>query len=204
LGAFTQGEGQGYGLLEQWISRLGYFTMRRSGNEVFTRDALVIIAPSRSVSREYRERLVEFVERGGRVIVFDAPTVVGSTANSLLWPFGMASDHSAGKEGVLALEDGWPGMELTGSGAIIGGEPFLWVDDVPVGARVRRGKGSVTAIGIGSIFNDTVMGFEWTTDPDEALLTIFDLLFTIVRGAIEDTPMVAPPPRATTPLAIAG
>jgi hypothetical protein len=195
LGAFTQGDGDGYGLLEQWISRLGYFTMRRSGRQAFTGDALVIIGPTRSVNPEYREGLVDYVRRGGRVLVLDWPGTEGSTANSLLWPFGLVSDHSAGKEGTLALEDGWPGMELTGCCAILGGEPFLWVDDTPVGARVSYGKGSVTAIGIGSVFNDRVMGDSWMTEPDAGLLTIFDLLFAIVRGAVEDKPVTSPPPR---------
>jgi hypothetical protein len=194
LGAFTQGDGDGYGLLEQWISRLGYFTMRRSGRQAFTGDALVIIGPTRSVSREYREELVEYVNGGGRVLVMDWPGSDGTTANSLLWPFGLVSDHSAGKEGLLAIKDGWPGMELTGCCAILGGEPFLWVDDTPVGARVAYGKGSVMAIGIGSVFDDTVMGDSWMTEPDADLLTIFDLLFAIVRGAVEDKPVVSPPP----------
>lgn len=200
LGAYTQGDGEGYGLLEQWIPRLGYFTMRRSGADAFTGDALVVIAPTRSVSRQYRESLVRYVQQGGHLLVLDSPAVVGSTANSLLWPFGLASSHADGKAGPLAFANGWPAMKITGSSAIRGGEPFLRVDDVPVGARVRYGRGQVTAVGVGSLFNDMVMGGAWTVEPNEQQRTIYQLLFAIVRGAVEGRPIVPPErPRASSP-----
>ncbi|MFH1920677.1 MAG: hypothetical protein ABIP48_12410, partial [Planctomycetota bacterium] len=195
LGAFTQGDGRGYGLFEQWISRLGYSTKRLSGREAFSGDALVILCPTRSVSEEFREGLVEYVGGGGRVLVVDSPDVTGSTANSLLWPFGMASDHSASHPGKLALEDGWPGIEVEACCHVTGGEPLLLVDQTPVGARAEHGKGSVMAIGVGSIFSDASMGHEWMTDPDAELLTRFDLFFALVEALVEDRPVVVPPPR---------
>ena len=46
LGAYTEGDGSGYGLFEQWIPRLGCYTQRARGAEAFEGDALVVICPN--------------------------------------------------------------------------------------------------------------------------------------------------------------
>ena len=76
--------------------------MSRSG------DVLVVVCPTKSVSEEFRAGLIDYVADGGKLLVIDSPDVVGSTANSLLWPFGMSVDHSASRKGKLALAGGWP------------------------------------------------------------------------------------------------
>ena len=63
-GAFNRDlDGAGFGLFEQWISRLGYFTTRRD-RDVFGGDALVVICPTRSISKAYRDDLVQICPRG--------------------------------------------------------------------------------------------------------------------------------------------
>ena len=198
LGGFTEPDGRGYGLLEQWIPRLGYSTRRSSGQEAFSGDALVVICPTGSVTREFREGLEEYVAGGGKVLVIDSPDVVGSTANSLLRPFKMAINHGVDQQGELRLTDDWPpGIELQATCQVVGGEPFMWVGQLPVAARVDHGKGSVMAIGFGSLFNDDGMGMYWTQDPDAELLNRFDVLFALVEALVEDHPIVAPPPRVS-------
>ena len=54
IGPDTQGGGEGYGLLEQWLARLDCYTVRKEGPEAFSGDVLVAICPSRSVSEEFR------------------------------------------------------------------------------------------------------------------------------------------------------
>ena len=39
-GPYTEGGGEGYGLLEQWLARLGCHTVRKEGPEAFTGDVL--------------------------------------------------------------------------------------------------------------------------------------------------------------------
>ncbi|MHC4401653.1 MAG: hypothetical protein ACYTG0_18435 [Planctomycetota bacterium] len=211
LGAETQGDGRGYGLLEQWIWRLGYSSRRAGRLEGLGGDALVVICPTRSVPHAFREALVRYVASGGRLLVIDSPDSVGSTANSLLWPFGMAVVHATAKGGELALADGWPGVPVEASCEIQGGEPLMWVDGMPAAARVRypEGGGSVMAIGFGSFFNDAAMGYHWMLTPDEEqlgradldreLLTRYDVLFALVRGLVEDVPVTAPPADAASP-----
>ncbi len=186
-GAFTHGDGEGYGLFEQWISRAAVpsgksdrnlYTTRRSGPDVFSddADALVVICPNRSVGREFRQRLVRYVKDGGKLLVIDSPENTASTANSLLWPFGLSVRHDPtepGKPdspGQLMLTDDWPGIEIQRACPITGGQPVARSGATSVGAVTRRGKGTVMALGFGSMFNDARLGHAWTTQPTANML----------------------------------
>jgi hypothetical protein len=96
-GAFNEDRvtGRGFGLLEQSISRLGYATMRAEGNDLFQGDAIVMLSPNRPTSEEFRNRLVNYVADGGRLLLIDAGlSDVPSTSNQILRPFGLALDYS--------------------------------------------------------------------------------------------------------------
>ena len=192
-GGFCDESGGGFALVEQWIGRLGYYTARRSGAEAFSGDALVIVCPTKSVTREYREGLMRYVHDGGRVLIVDSLGSKGSTANSLLWPFGMTVDHAVSDKGDLKLADGWPAIPLPGACSVGGGEPFLRMNNTVVGAKVRYGKGTVTAIGFGSFFYDSNMGFSWMPKPDAKMLKRYEVLYSLVRSVLTDRPMTHPP-----------
>jgi hypothetical protein len=196
-GGFTQDNGLGYGLLEQWIPRLGYFTARRSGKAAFEGDVLVVVCPQRSVSEEYRKGLVEFVANGGKLLVMDSPEVSASTANSLLWPFGLAVNHSESRKGKLGLADGWPGIPVQAVCEVTGGEPFMWVEKLPVATRISYGRGRVMAVGFASIMNDNGLGGHWMSKTSPEMLTRSDLLFVLVRALVEDQPVSTPLHEAT-------
>ncbi|MCU0983141.1 MAG: hypothetical protein MUF25_28610 [Pirellulaceae bacterium] len=156
-GAFADDkEGLGYGLFEQWIPRIGNWTSRATGPGVFAGDAIVIVCPTRSVPPEYQQRLVEFVAGGGRLLVLDSPdvqgSVQGSTVNSLLWPFGMASSAAGSEQnaGDLTWADelGILPMPLLASCRIDGGQPLAHIGETPVAAQVRHGRGLVTVGGV--------------------------------------------------------
>ena len=109
-GAFADDkQGNGYGMLEQWIPRVGNFTAQREGDAAFQGDGLVLICPTRSVSAAFRDRLLRFVEAGGKLLVVDSLELENSTANSVLWPFGLASDHGAAAAQGEAAPGGCPG-----------------------------------------------------------------------------------------------
>jgi len=186
-GAFEDAkEGRGYGMLEQWIPRIGNFISRRTGEDVFIGDGLVVICPTRSVDRKYRERLARYVESGGQVLVFDSIDLEGSTANSILWPFGLSSNHSveAQDEGTLKLKDSDLELPLQASCEIIGGEPLAWLGDMPVAAQVRHGEGTITAIGFGTAFKDSSMNFHWLPEPDEDMLNRYEVLYALLRTSL--------------------
>lgn len=188
-GGYTD-EPDGYGLLEQWIPRLGHYTVRADGPESFSGDVLLVVSPTVSVSEEYRRRLVEWVSEGGKLVVIDSPDRFGTTANSLLWPFGIALYYATASQGDLHLENSdWPGIAVATACQIEGGEPFMWVGETPVAARARYGEGTVTAIGFGSLINNQSMGTTWVAEPGTGELKIYSLLFELIESVVEDRPV---------------
>jgi hypothetical protein len=188
-GAFEDDEeGLGYGLLEQWIPRVGNRISRETGPDAFTGDGLVVICPTRSVSDAYREQLVRYVEAGGQLLVFDSPDVERSTANSLLWPFGLESTRATATQitGPLIWVDApdVPAIELSASCGINGGEPIAVVGPVSTAAQVRYGEGLVTAVGFGSLFNDGTMGYHWLPEPTPETLRVYEVLYHLLRRSV--------------------
>jgi hypothetical protein len=194
-GPDTQGENQqGYGLLEQWVARLGCYTVRKEWPEVFTGDALVVICPSRSVTEEYRRWLTEYVARGGKLLVIDSPENSRSQANSLLWPFGLSIAYDRTWKGKLTTTAGLPLVDVSGGYQVTGGTPVAMLDELAVGATVKYGKGSVMALGFGSLWNDKRMGEHWMLEPDAKVKARYDVLFGLLRPFLETKPLPAPPP----------
>jgi len=195
LNGFTDESDKGYGLLEQWIPRLGYFPARRSGREAFTGNALLILCPTRPTSDDYRNRLADYVAAGGRLLLVDSPETSGTTANSLLYRFGLVVKVAPGVQGELKSSGGWPAIPVQRTFEIEGGKPILWVGKTPVAAVVTFGKGSVLVLGCGSLLNDTGMGLRYNITPGAKLLTRFDLLYALLRAAVTGGPLFPAPAR---------
>jgi hypothetical protein len=189
-GAFPDSDkGEGYGLFEQWIPRVGNFTSRRVGERVFDGDALVILCPTRAASPAYRQKLMQYVQAGGKLLVVDSPEIGASTANSLLRLFGLESRRSppfpTGSK--LKIRAGGLEVPLNASCRISGGETLAWLGDVPAAACIRFGEGTVTAIGFGSLFNDANMGFHWLQQPSAETRARYEVLYALLRSALGET-----------------
>jgi hypothetical protein len=213
-GMYPQGKDKGYGMLESLIPRLGCHTVRKQGDEAFSGDALVVICPSRPLPEEFRgrlrliERLTEYVRRGGKLLVIDSPENAHSTANLLLEPFGlsirrnkawMGKLSTVGQDSLVAVESAWE---------VAGGQPLARLDKLPVAATVQFGKGSVMAVGFGSLWNDTRMGETWMLEPNAAVKARYNVLFGLLRTLLEGKPPAAAPspkkPAADLPLKESG
>jgi hypothetical protein len=190
-----------FGLLEQWIPRLCtpdlyYYTTRRAGEAAFAGDALVIVYPDRPVTTEYRQRLEQYVANGGKVLVIDSPSNVGSTANSLLYPFDLSFLRDQPWEGFLTLDGRWPWLSVDEGHEVSGGKPLAYFGERPVAAVASYGNkgGKVLAVGFGSIWRDPKMGGEpiWMVQPDADQQAIYEVLYSLVRLLVEDKPIVAP------------
>jgi hypothetical protein len=181
---FISGEKNGFGIFERWILRLGYFTSRRSGRDAFTGNLLVFTHPNLTVGNEFRDELVDYVVSGGKVLILDSPENTQSTANSLLYPFGLTVNHNSRPNGQLRVLENWPVIRIDSACGIEGGQPLLWVANTPVAARVRHGKGTVTVIGFGSRFADAFMGVTGDVVPNQQLRTVFDLQFQLIRDTV--------------------
>ncbi len=183
---FIAGQKDGFGIFERWILRLGYFTSRRSGTDALSGDLIVFTHPNLTVTREFRKELVNYVASGGKVLILDSPANLESTANSLLYPFGLTVKPGTEHSGPLNAPENWPAITIDSTCEIGGGEPIMSVVNVPVAARVRHGKGTVTVIGFGSRFTDTYMGVTGDVVPDDELRKVFDLQFAIFKDIVSE------------------
>jgi len=181
---FIEGKKNGFGIFERWILRLGYFTSRRRGTDALAGDLVVFLHPNQTVTRQFREKLVNYVASGGKVLILDSPANVESTANSLLYPFGLAVKRSKQLSGPLKARESWPMVKIDSAFEITGGEPQMWIKDVPVAAKVGHGKGSVIVIGFGSRFVDASMGVTGNVIPNDQLRKVFDLQFLMLKDIV--------------------
>ena len=186
--------GRGYGLLEQWISRLGYTTQRAEGDDAFQGDAIVMICPSRPGSELFRRRLVDYVDRGGRLLVIDAgQSEALSTSNQILRPYGLSINYAENRKGDLMLTDAWPRLSVESAWEVVGGDRIATFNGTrPVCSKVRYGKGLVMAVGFGNLFSDKNMGYDWTHVPDTVERTRYDALFALLRNFVMDEPIAMP------------
>jgi hypothetical protein len=189
--------GGGFALLEQWIPRLGYMTERAEGDAIFKGDAIVMLYPNRPINDAIRQKLIDYVNGGGRLLVVDAGmSDVPSTSNQILHPFGLALDYNESWQGDLILKDPWPGIHVDHAWEVLGGEQFASLNGQrPVCATVQYGKGLVMVASFGTLFNDKSFGSDWSKDPTPEERTRYDVLFAILRRLVKDEPLVVPPAR---------
>jgi hypothetical protein len=192
-GLYPKGKETGYGMLEAWIPRLGCRTSRREGPAVFSGDALIVICPTRSVSAERRQELERYVAAGGKLLVIDSPENTSSTANSFLWPFGLVIHHDQPHKGQLTTGVKAPVVDVAQACEVAGGTTTARIDTIPVAATIRHGKGSVIAIGFGSLWNDTNMGETWSAEPNATVKARYNVLFDLLGPFLEGTPLPAAP-----------
>jgi hypothetical protein len=201
LGFQQPGDGGGFGLFEHWIPRLGtpklrYFTDRRSGAAAFTGDVLVVLYPNKEISPQYRRQLVEFVERGGKLLVVDSQQNVESTANSLLGPFDLSVIHIADEEqwwrGTLTLAGRWPSILMEDVCEVRGGRQVANMGPRRAAAMVDYGDngGRVMVVGFGALLNDANMGETWMRSPTPEIRQRYDVLFALLRLLVENEPVV--------------
>lgn len=185
---FIAGKDNGFGIFERWILRLGWFTSRRRGPEVFSGDLLVFPYPSGAVSPAFRAALDGYVTSGGNVLVLDSPANTGSTANILLHPFGLRVEHTTQINGVLAVPQGWPAVAVDSACAVEGAAPLISIGQTPVAVMARHGQGTVTVLGFSSRFADTKMGVTGDVIPSESLRNVFELQFALLRSILPEAP----------------
>ena len=152
--------------------------------EALEGDLLVFLHPHKDVTREFRDDVARYVEAGGKVLVIDSPRNAGSTANSILWPYGLSFGRAAGLSGELRVPEGWPQVSVGSAVHVSGGEPFIHLQGRPIAAVARHGKGLVIAAGLGGRFNDREMGVIGDVIPDARLRPVFDLEFTLLRAIV--------------------
>ncbi|HEV2969428.1 MAG TPA: DUF4350 domain-containing protein [Pirellulales bacterium] len=192
-GGFIAGRDDGFGIFERNILRLGYFIHRQGAGEAPGGNLLVVLHPDQDVPSSYRDAVTNYVRSGGKLLVIDSPQNVKSTANSLLFPFGLAVDHATNYAGTLAAKDGWPAVPISSACKITGGEPLLSFDGAPPGADkppvvaavAKLGQGTATVVGFGSRFTDFNMGVTGELEPDPELRKVYEVEYRLLRRIID-------------------
>ena len=199
---FIAGRDDAFGLFERSILRLGYFTKRAAGAEATQSDVLVVLHPSRDDQPQlarFRDRLVEYVSSGGKLLVLDSPANAESTANRLLAPFGLKVTPVPGLRGTLADTGTLPAIPVSSACEVSGGQPLARLGGRTVAAVARKGKGSVWVIGFASRFTDVNMGVTGDLVPDPELRKVFDFEFGLLRRIVGDAmPATMPSPATAT------
>ncbi len=188
-GPYTTGEGRGFGLAEQWVQRLGWFVARRHGRDVFDSNIVIVFHPGRAPDDAYIDRLRDYVSEGGVLVVIDSADNTDSTANSLLWPFGLSMPNAPAQTGELTPGEAsplpvWPADRLAQGRRVEGGTTVLRAGGQPVAAFARHGRGAVLAIGCGELFQDSMMGETWMEEPSREVRARFDAYFALLRFAM--------------------
>jgi hypothetical protein len=185
-GEQTQGDGAGYGLFEQWIARLDCYTVRKEGAEEFSGDVLAVLCPSRPVTEEFQQRLERYVAAGGKLLVIDSPENKNSTADRLLGRFGLSFRRDRPWKGRLSTVAELPVVEVDSAWQVSGGKPIAALGQLPVAATAVFGRGSVTAIGFGSLWNDQRMGGDWGRQPSPEVEARYRVLFGLLRPLVSE------------------
>jgi len=181
---FIGGEQTGFGIFERWILRLGCFTSRRRGNDVFAGNMIVFMHPNGPVSPEFRTRLDNYVSAGGKVLVLDSSANAQSTANLLLHPFGLSVDHATPLAGPLTAPEGWPAITVDSACEIKGGTPLIRLGAASVASTINHGQGAVTVIGFASRFTDRQMGVTGDVIPDPQLQAVYEIEFSLLKSIL--------------------
>jgi hypothetical protein len=181
---FIGGDPKGFGIFERWILRLGWFTSRRQGSNAFRGDLLVFLHPNLPVGPDFRTALADYVAAGGKVLVLDSPANAQSTANALLYPFGLSVEHAAPLKGTLVPPAGWRALAVESTCEVKGGTPLIRIGTTPVAATVEHGRGTVTVLGFASRFADNQMGVTGDVVPDAQLRQVYELEFSLLRSLL--------------------
>ena len=181
---FIGGEQNGFGIFERWILRLGCFTSRRQGNDVFAGDMIVFMHPNGPVSPKFRTALGKYVKDGGKVLILDSAANTQSTANLLLHPFGLSIDHTTPLNGALVPPDGWPAITVDSACEVKGGTPLIRLGTASVAATVNHGQGAVTVVGFASRFTDRQMGVTGDVIPDPQLRDVYEIEFSLLKSLL--------------------
>lgn len=158
-----------------WTQRLGLVPRNENTVEEAVRNsrALMEIHPNKPFSIDELDLIIDFVRRGGTLVVMDSPHSPGSTANSLLGPFLLAFDTQPVDSMMVFDERGDSLVTATAAYGLVGGTPLLTLaDGRTTMGYTEFGRGKVVACGASYLFSSQSMG-STAVVPDERQKRIF-------------------------------
>ena len=166
-----------------WTQRLGYVPKASTDMEKVLKDAdlILIINPGRSFSGKHKRLIVNFVERGGNILLMDSSVNVNSTANDISQLFGMKLSSAETCAPVFSDING-RNIQTSGKALeITGGQPLLTTSNgCPIFSIGRKGDGYFAIMSDSRLFSNAYMG-STGMEPTAAQLKVYDLEFWILR-----------------------
>jgi len=175
-------------------------------------DALVIVNPSMTFTEKEKNQFVNYIEKGGKVLLIDDPRRNEiSTAYQLLSPFNMSIEYYEIKTGIIANKNGeeiWNGEHL---GVVKGGEPLCFIKlreekkeatetmkkssrktlneeeekpKLPILSVTNKGKGMLAVFGCSHMFFNGIMGVS-STIPNKSLRKIYNFEYWLFRDLLK-------------------
>lgn len=159
-----------------WTQRLGLVPRNDDSLEdaVVNSRALVEINPGRPYSIDDIDRVIDFVRRGGTLLVLDSPENVRSTSNSLLGPFAVAFDGLPA-DSIAVLDAVGDTVDVARKAVGVKGVAPIWTladGRTAMGYRTF-GAGKVVACGASYLFSSESMGTTATV-PDENTRRLYE------------------------------
>jgi hypothetical protein len=169
-------------------------------------EVVIEINPSAALELEEMDALVEYVRRGGTLLVMDTPENEPSRANEILGPFRLSFSGAAVFDTLAVFKSanspsGWlrktaPGDTLgvaKSARPVLGGTPLLELEDgTPVMAVSSLEDGKIVAFGASRLFSDETMGTT-AVEPTAAQRALFDVEYDLLEviAGVEPGPRYA-------------
>jgi hypothetical protein len=170
----------------QWVLRVRYFPrVRETLGDALEDDAIIIINPASEFTAEDVRLVRGYVESGRKALVMLSARSSPPAAGSLLKPFGIEVDWTAGSQRKPLLDaDGRPTGVLTDGVVVRGPRTLYTMEGLPVAASAEVGRGQVIVLGFGDAFRDSGMGYSYAGLPGPQLKDRFKLEFKLLQTLV--------------------
>ena len=190
LQGFTKEREKSYEVFYTWVLRVGYYPFTGKTLEEDLKDAqlLIIINPHQRFYPDELDRVKNYLQKGGKVLLLDSVTNGNSTANELLALFGMEIKRERKVALPSTYSTSWMSRLAQNSGlAIEGGEGLLHsTDGIPILSTVKIGKGTIAVMTFSQLFTNPPMGGSYRVEPNQQMRKIYDLEFNLLKGLIQE------------------
>jgi len=182
-----------FGTFFVWTQRVGCIpSIEKTFDAAIQKgDVIVIINPIKDFKLEDVNKITNFVENGGRVLVMDSITNEDSTANNLLEPFGMSINRNTSNpdfkniiENLTVGNITSPYLTVTGGEKLVINEinqTHLYIVEVYNDISGKTGKIAVFVDSF--VFSNTLMGGTFT-EPDDRQMMRYNIEYYIFEEAL--------------------
>jgi len=169
-----------------WTQRLGYVPMAlpKLQDALMQGDIVIIINPVKHFTSEDRSQVLNYINRGGRVIIMDSSLNKNSSANEILQAFDMSIDYKPRKSSFFYDISGRKISTSQFSARVKGGESVLLTRDKdPILSMRRKGQGLIAVITDSRLFSDRTLG-STSTIPTPEQQKLYELEFWMLKELI--------------------